>query len=76
MNHQISAHNTTIRMQDKISNVTNKISLATILSHDHQDAMMMQEYKGTNNTKTNGYKLKTFTSTLSKKGDLVEIITQ
>ena len=37
--------------------------------------MMMQEYKGTNNTITNGYKLKTFTSTLSKKGDFVEIIT-
>ena len=48
----------------------------TILSHDHQDAMMMHEYKGTNNTITNGYKLKTFTSTLSKKGDLVKIITQ
>ena len=48
----------------------------TVLIHDHQDAMMMQEYKRTNNTITNGYKLKTFTSTLSKKGDLVEIITQ
>ena len=76
VNHQISAHNTTVKMQDQISNVTNKISLATILSHDDQDAMMMQEYDGTNTTITNGYKLKTFTLSLSKKGDLVKIITQ
>ena len=48
----------------------------TILSHDHQDAMMMQEYEGTNNTITNGYKSKTFTSTLYKQGDLVKIVTQ
>ena len=38
--------------------------------------MMMQEYDGTNTTITNGHKSKTFTSTLSKKGDLVKIITQ
>ena len=48
----------------------------TILSHDHQDVMMMQEYDETNTAITNGYKSKTFTLTLSKKGDLVEIITQ
>ena len=48
----------------------------TILSHDHQDAMMIQEYDGTNTTITNGYKSKTFTSTLWNKGDLVKIITQ
>ena len=65
-----------VKMQDKISNVANKISLATILSHDHQDPMMMQEYDGTNTTITNGYKSKTFTSTLSKKGDFVKIFTQ
>ena len=38
--------------------------------------MMMQEYEGTNTTVINGYKTKTFTSTLSKKGDIVEIISQ
>ena len=63
-------------MQDKLSNVTNNISLVTTLSHDHHAAMMMKEYEGTNITVINGYKLKTFTSTLSKKGDLVKIISQ
>ena len=63
-------------MQDKISNVTNNISLATSISHDHHDTMMMKECEDTNTTVINGYKSKTFTSTLSKKGDLVEIISQ
>ena len=38
--------------------------------------MMMNENEGTNTTIISGYKSKTFTSTLSKKGDLVEIISQ
>ena len=38
--------------------------------------MMMQEYDSTNTTIINGYKSKTCTSTLSKKGDLDEVITQ
>ena len=63
-------------MRDKISNVTNNISLATTISHDHHNAMMMKEYEDTKTTVVNGYKSKTFTSTLSKKGDLVEIISQ
>ena len=71
VNHEINAHNETIKMQDKISNVTNNISLVTTLSHDHHDAMMMKEYEHTNSTVISGYKLKMFTSTLSKKGDLV-----
>ena len=76
VNHEINAHNATIKMQDKISNVTNNNYLATTLSHDHHAAKMMKEYEGTNTTVINGYKLKTFTSTLSKKGDLVKIISQ
>ena len=63
-------------MQDKISNVTNNIFLATSISHDHHDTMMMKECEDTNTTVINGYKSKTFTSTLSKMGDLVEIISQ
>ena len=63
-------------MQDKISNVTNNISLAMSICHDHHNAMMMKEYGDTNTTVINGYKSKTFTSTLSKKGDLVKIISQ
>ena len=43
-------------MRDKISNVTNNISLVTTLSHDHHDTMMMKEYEGTNTTVINGYK--------------------
>ena len=75
-NHEINAHNATIKMQDKISNVTNNISLAMSISHDHHDTTMIREYEDTNTTVINGYKSKTFTSTLSKKGDLVEIISQ
>ena len=63
-NHEINAHNATIKMQDKISNVTNNISLAMSITHDHHNAMMMKEYEDTNTTVINGYKPKTFTSTL------------
>ena len=62
-------------MQEKISNVTNNISLAMTISHDHHNTTMKKEYEDTNTRVINGYKLKTFTSTL-KKGDLVEIISQ
>ena len=63
-------------MQDKISNVTNNISFVMSISNDHHDTTMIREYEDTNTTATNGYKSKTFTSTLLKKGDLVEIISQ
>ena len=59
--HEINAHNATIKMRDKIPNVTNNTSLVTNISNDYH---------------VNGYKSKTFTSTESKKGDLVELITQ
>ena len=58
------------------SNVTNNISLVMSTSHDQHDATMIKEYEDTNTAVINGYKLKTFTSTLLKKGDLVEIISQ
>ena len=37
---------------------------------------MIKEYEETNTAVSNGYKSKTSTSTLLKKGDLVEIISQ
>ena len=46
------------------------------ISHDHHDTTMIKEYEDTNTAVFNGYELITFTSTLSKKGDLVNIISQ